>query len=117
MGFNDKFNVVRSQILNIEPLPTLAHVYGLVSLEERQQQLTTSKGNNLLEGRHLIQRGPPRISTLTNCQVIVTSQNYFVITANCGCTPKKNVLNYMDIQIGGKTIEKERVSQLIPVEH
>lgn len=54
MGFNDKFNVVRSQILNIEPLPTLAHVYGLVSLEERQQQLTTSKGNNLLEGRHLI---------------------------------------------------------------
>ncbi|KAH0682236.1 hypothetical protein KY289_019988 [Solanum tuberosum] len=50
MGLNDKFNVVRAQILNTEPLPTLAHVYGLVSQEERQQQLTTSRGNNLLEG-------------------------------------------------------------------
>ncbi|KAH0748729.1 hypothetical protein KY290_027961 [Solanum tuberosum] len=50
MGLNEKFNVVRSQILNTEPLPSLARVYGLVSQEERQQQLTTSKGNNLLEG-------------------------------------------------------------------
>ncbi|KAF2317440.1 hypothetical protein GH714_022309 [Hevea brasiliensis] len=44
MGLHDKFNVVRSQILNIEPLPSLARVYGLVAQEERQQQLAASKG-------------------------------------------------------------------------
>ncbi|XP_021666700.1 uncharacterized protein LOC110654881 [Hevea brasiliensis] len=35
MGLHDKFNVVRSQILNIEPLPSLARVYGLVAQKER----------------------------------------------------------------------------------
>ncbi|KAJ0010119.1 hypothetical protein Pint_33527 [Pistacia integerrima] len=36
MGLNEKYNTVCSQILNIEPLPSLSRVYGLVAQEERQ---------------------------------------------------------------------------------
>ncbi|KAJ9188709.1 hypothetical protein P3X46_000078 [Hevea brasiliensis] len=50
MGLHDKFNVARSQILNIDPLPTLARAYGLVSQEERQQQVLAVKRNNPVEG-------------------------------------------------------------------
>ncbi|XP_031250610.1 uncharacterized protein LOC116108508 [Pistacia vera] len=34
MGLNEKYNTVRSQILNIEPLLSLSRVYGLVAQEE-----------------------------------------------------------------------------------
>ncbi|KAJ9153009.1 hypothetical protein P3X46_026501 [Hevea brasiliensis] len=50
MRLHDKFNVVRSQILNTDPLPTLARAYGLVSQEERQQQVSVVKRNNPVEG-------------------------------------------------------------------
>ncbi|XP_057996477.1 uncharacterized protein LOC131175821 [Hevea brasiliensis] len=35
MGLNEKYSIVRSQILNTEPLPSLARAYALVTQEER----------------------------------------------------------------------------------
>ncbi|KAK9089310.1 hypothetical protein Scep_028392 [Stephania cephalantha] len=36
MGLNEKYKIVRSQILNTEPLPSLCRVYAQVAQEERQ---------------------------------------------------------------------------------
>jgi hypothetical protein len=35
LGLNDHFSTIRSQILNIEPLPTLSKVYSMVTQEEK----------------------------------------------------------------------------------
>nr|CAD1823566.1 unnamed protein product [Ananas comosus var. bracteatus] len=43
MGLSEKFNIVRSQILSTDPLPSLAKVYALVTCEERQQSLAASR--------------------------------------------------------------------------
>ncbi|XP_022852745.1 uncharacterized protein LOC111374322 [Olea europaea var. sylvestris] len=43
MGLNEKYNTVRSQILNTDPLPSLSRTYALVTQEERQQYVTTSR--------------------------------------------------------------------------
>ncbi|KAJ0013722.1 hypothetical protein Pint_21783 [Pistacia integerrima] len=43
MGLNEKYNTVRSQILNTKPLPSLSCVYGLVAQEERQQLVIASR--------------------------------------------------------------------------
>ena len=49
IGLNEKYSVVHSQILNTNPLPSLAQVYARVSQEERQQWVTTSKGTTVAE--------------------------------------------------------------------
>ncbi|XP_031253465.1 uncharacterized protein LOC116111420 [Pistacia vera] len=49
MGLNEKYNVVRSQILNTDPLPSLARSYALVSQEEKQQQIATTRGATIVE--------------------------------------------------------------------
>ncbi|OMO78630.1 hypothetical protein CCACVL1_14252 [Corchorus capsularis] len=43
MGLNEKYNVVRSQILNTDPLPSLSRAYALVAQEERQQLVAASR--------------------------------------------------------------------------
>ncbi|KAL3522463.1 hypothetical protein ACH5RR_015297 [Cinchona calisaya] len=54
MGLYGRFDMVTSQILNTDPLSALACAYGLVSQEERQQQVSAVKGNNLPEGAAFI---------------------------------------------------------------
>ncbi|GKU87876.1 hypothetical protein SLEP1_g2207 [Rubroshorea leprosula] len=44
MGLNDNFSTIRSQILNLEPLPSLNKVYAMATKEERQQAITASRG-------------------------------------------------------------------------
>ncbi|OMO60730.1 Reverse transcriptase, RNA-dependent DNA polymerase [Corchorus capsularis] len=43
MGLNEKYNVVRSQILNTDPLHSLSRAYALVAQEERQQLVAASR--------------------------------------------------------------------------
>ena len=43
LGLNDNFNTIRSQILSVEPLPTLSKVYSMVTQEEKQQALVSSR--------------------------------------------------------------------------
>ena len=43
MGLNEKYNTVRSQILNTDPLPSLSRAYALVAQEERQQLVIASR--------------------------------------------------------------------------
>ena len=43
LGLNDHFSTIRSQILNIEPLPTLSKVYSMVTQEEKQQALASAR--------------------------------------------------------------------------
>ncbi|KAK6918100.1 Retrotransposon gag domain [Dillenia turbinata] len=43
MSLNEKYNTVHSQILNLDPLPSLSHAYALVTQKERQQSITSSR--------------------------------------------------------------------------
>ena len=36
MGLDDSFNTVRSQVLSIDPLPTLGRAYAMTAQEEKQ---------------------------------------------------------------------------------
>ena len=42
MSLNKKYNMVRLQILNIDPLPSLSHICALVVAQEEQQQVVTT---------------------------------------------------------------------------
>ncbi len=46
MGLNDKFSVIRSQILNMEPLPNLNKAYALVVKEERQHNVVMGRATS-----------------------------------------------------------------------
>ncbi|GKV17622.1 hypothetical protein SLEP1_g28100 [Rubroshorea leprosula] len=43
MGLNENFSTMRSQILNMEPLPSLNKVYSMATKEEKQQMVSTSR--------------------------------------------------------------------------
>ncbi|GLT39324.1 hypothetical protein SLA2020_135220 [Shorea laevis] len=43
MGLNDNFSTMRSQILNMEPLPSLNKVYAMATKEERQQAVASAR--------------------------------------------------------------------------
>lgn len=116
MGLNDQFKVVRSKILNTEPLPTLSPAYGLVSQEE-QQQLTKSKGNNLLEKATFTSKSNTK--TFNSRQLL---GNHDVSKLFCDHYKRwrktnEKCLELHDYPYWRETIEKEKVSQLIPVEH
>ncbi|GKV50237.1 hypothetical protein SLEP1_g56949 [Rubroshorea leprosula] len=55
MGLNDNFSTIRSQILNLEPLPSLNKVYAMATKEERQQAITASRGP-VIEATALVAR-------------------------------------------------------------
>ncbi|XP_078160840.1 uncharacterized protein LOC144556253 [Carex rostrata] len=44
MGLNDVFSTIRTQIIAMEPLPSLAKVYSLIQQEERHLRLRASQG-------------------------------------------------------------------------
>lgn len=48
MGLNESFNVTRSQILLMDPLPSIARVFFLLVQEENQRSLSISINNNNL---------------------------------------------------------------------
>ncbi|CAL1354234.1 unnamed protein product [Linum trigynum] len=43
LGLDDAFSVVRTQILSMKPVPTLAEAYQLVEAEEQQRQITRAR--------------------------------------------------------------------------
>ncbi|GKV49000.1 hypothetical protein SLEP1_g55774 [Rubroshorea leprosula] len=43
MGLNENFSTMRSQILNMEPLPSLNKVYSMTTKEEKQQMVSASR--------------------------------------------------------------------------
>ncbi|GKU96826.1 hypothetical protein SLEP1_g10018 [Rubroshorea leprosula] len=43
MGLNENFSTMRSQILNMEPLPSLNKVYSMATKEEKQQMVSASR--------------------------------------------------------------------------
>ncbi|GKV43433.1 hypothetical protein SLEP1_g50721 [Rubroshorea leprosula] len=44
MGLNENFSTLRSQILNLEPLPSLNKVYAMATKEEKQQAVAAARG-------------------------------------------------------------------------
>ncbi|VFR00717.1 unnamed protein product [Cuscuta campestris] len=46
MGLDMEFAVIRTQILAIKPLPSLSNAYHLVSEDEKQRQVATSRNSN-----------------------------------------------------------------------
>ena len=48
MGLNESYSQTRSQILMMEPLPSISKVFSLVVQEERQRQINS--GSSLLPG-------------------------------------------------------------------
>ncbi|GKV42680.1 hypothetical protein SLEP1_g50060 [Rubroshorea leprosula] len=57
MGLNENFSTTRSQILSMDPLPSLNKVYAMVTKEEKQQTVAASKGPNI-KAIALAIRGP-----------------------------------------------------------
>ena len=49
MGLNDQYGIIRSQILNMEPFPSINKVYDFVSKEENQQSITSIGQSQLTE--------------------------------------------------------------------
>ena len=47
MGLNESYNVVRGQILLMNPLPTIRQAYSAVSQEEKQRLLATHTNSDL----------------------------------------------------------------------
>ena len=46
MGLNDTYNVVRTNILMMSPLPNVRQAYSLVSQDETQRQMTSESTEN-----------------------------------------------------------------------
>ncbi|GLT64494.1 hypothetical protein SLA2020_369830 [Shorea laevis] len=67
MGLNENFSTTRSQILSMDPLPSLNKVYAMVTKEEKQQTVAASRGPNI-EATALAARGPSGRSRCDHCK-------------------------------------------------
>ncbi|KAF7821968.1 uncharacterized protein G2W53_027423 [Senna tora] len=60
MGLNQPFEVIRSQILSLDPLPSVNKAFGLVVNVETEKEINSSQGSNLIEGSAMLAKGNTR---------------------------------------------------------
>ena len=53
MGLNETYSVVQSQIMLMQPLPTIKKAYALLCEEEKQRGLTEAKGINIVHAMNV----------------------------------------------------------------
>ncbi|KAF7824142.1 uncharacterized protein G2W53_022286 [Senna tora] len=68
MGLNQTFEVIKSQILALDPLPSANKAFGLVVNVETEKWINSNHGSNLIEGSVMMARGNNRNETFKRAE-------------------------------------------------